>query len=89
MIKKIYHKIIFIFSNFFFSKFFSIFFFFGKTEILFFINFFYNSKFNLQLKRIKKKIFFGKTQNHDVVYFTETEKRYSGNGLKIIYFIQT
>ena len=36
-----------------------------------------------------KKFFFDKTQNHDVVYFTETEKRYSGNGLKIIYFIQT
>ena len=33
-----------------------------------------------------KKKHFDKIENND---FTETEKLYSGNGLKIIYFIQT
>ena len=50
--------------------------------------FFYKSKLYNELK-INKKMFFDKTQNHDVDYFTETEKYHSGNGLKIIFFIQT
>ena len=33
--------------------------------------------------------FFDKTLIHDVDYFTNLEKYYSGNGLKIICFIQT
>ena len=41
-----------------------------------------------QISNYKKKIF-DKTKNHDVVYFTETEKHRSGNGLKIINYIQT
>ena len=46
-------------------------------------------KFYNEFKKKVKKKFFDKTQNHDVDYFTETEKYYSGNGLKIIHFIQT
>ena len=42
-----------------------------------------------ELKKKVKKIFFDKTQNHDVDYFTKTEKYHSENGLKIINFIQT
>ena len=63
------------------------FFHFGEIKISLFCvfskkNIFY---FYIFRKKLKKNIFFEKTQNND----SEMEKEYSGNGLKIIYYIQT
>ena len=72
----------------FFEKFFFEKIFFEKTKFFFWNIFFINRNFITNLKKSQKN-FFDKTRNHDVDYFTKTEKYYSGNGLKIINFIQT
>ena len=52
-------------------------------KIGFFKNFYYNSKCNNQLKKIKKNFFWQNSKSW-FVYFTETEKCRFGNDFKII-----
>ena len=43
-------------------------------KFYFLIYFFYNQKFNLQLKKVEKKNFFDKTQNHDLFISPKRKK---------------